>query len=407
VSTAELLAGARELLVKAIDSLEVVLSEASSSRDQVQEATNGVERALTSLPGVLSQHREIVTALEEAVGSASRDDATYRLRDRWLVLAGLTTALTEDSAWEVSKHSAKSALDAIRDGLIDLRARLIEHARKTFSEDMTQMWHLLRSDSGAQFSRIFVPEARGKGYKLEFELKAVISDGVASPEVDALRVFSESQVNVVGLAAYITRARSLGHRVLIFDDPVQSMDEEHFRSFAGNLLPALLADGFQVLILTHSETFARRLNEAHYHRESYVTLECRSGRRHGCCIDEGNRRVTERLKKAARKASDGELQEAWRLVRLALERLYTLTVLRNTPEFDPEKWANMAADDMWNQGAGQIIEIAVSGSGAKLKQILDLTASGAHDKAASSETDVHAAISYINTLLAPLRVGAG
>ena len=407
VSTAELLAAARAQLLTAVASLEARLSEKSSSAEQIEQATLAVQRTLSSVPGALTQHREIVSALDEAVGSASRDDVTYRLRDRWLELAGLTTALAEDLAWEVAKHSGKSALDAVRDGLINLRSRLIEHGRKKFSEDMTRMWHLLRSDSGAQFSRIFVPEARGKGYKLEFELKAVISDGVASPEVDALRVFSESQVNVVGLAAYITRARSLGHRVLIFDDPVQSMDEEHFRSFAGDLLPALLADGFQVVILTHSDTFARRLNEAHYQRESYVTLECRSGKRHGCSIDEGNRRVTERLKKAARKASDGELQEAWRLIRLAIERLYTLAFLRHTPGFDPDKWANMAADDMWNQGAGEIIENAVVGSGAKLKEILGLAVAGAHDKAASSETDIHTSIAFINTLLSPLRVGAG
>jgi hypothetical protein len=101
------------------------------------------------------------------------------------------------------------------------------------------------------------------------------------------------------------------------------------------------------------------------------------------------------------------LQEAWRLVRLALERLYTLAYLRSTPGFDPEKWANMPADDMWNQGAGAIIESAVPGASTKLKAILEMSVAGGHDKAATSETDIQNAVRYLSTLLDPLRVGAG
>jgi len=407
VATANLLVTGRRSALRAIGELEQAITSSPFDPTLVGEASEMVGATIAPLAGALAQHRESVLGLEEAVGIASRDDSSYRLRDRWLDLAGLTTSLAEDAAWEHAKQAAKTSLDSLRDGLIALRSQIIEHARHVFSDDMTSVWHLLRSDSGAQFSRIFVPEARGKGYKLEFELKALISDGSTNPEVDALRVFSESQVNVVGLAAYITRARSLGHRLLIFDDPVQSMDEEHFRTFAGKLMTALLDQGFQVLVLTHSDMFARRLNEYHFHRDSYVTLEARAGKRHGCRIEEGNRRVTERLKNAEKKGSDGDLQGAWRLVRLALERLYTLAYLKNTPGFDPEKWANMSAEDMWNQGADKIFENAVPGCGSELKSILSMTAAGAHDKAATSETDLQNAVKYINKLLSPLRVGSG
>ena len=407
VSTAQLLDAGRTVVLKALDTLEQLVASPSPDPAALSEASRATDDALSSIHGVQVQHRECVAALEEAVGSASRDDAEYRLRDRWLDLAGLTASLSEDTAWESAKQGAKTALDTLRDGLIALRSQIIEHARETFSRNMTSVWKLLRSDSGAQFSRIYVPEARGKGYKLEFELKAMISDGSKTPEVDALRVFSESQVNVVGVAAYVTRARSLGHKILIFDDPVQSMDEEHFRTFACRLLTALLDEGFQVLILTHSDIFAKRLNECHFHRDSYVTLETRAGRRHGCQVGEGNRRVSERLKNAEKLASDGDLQGSWRLVRLAVERLYTLAYLRSDAEFDPAKWASMSAEDMWNQGAGAVCEQAVPGCTKELKAVLDMSAAGAHDKAATSETDVQNAVKYLRTLLSPLRVGAG
>ena len=407
ISSANLLSTSWASVRAQLSKLAELIRNDETRPDAIQEASLSAATSVARLLAAVPAHREQVANLEEAVGSASQDDVVYRARDRWLDLAGLTGAVAKDVEWESAKQAAKASLDGLRDGLIALRSQIIENARATFSANMTQVWQLLRNDSGAHFSRILVPEPRGKGYKLEFELKAVISDGSSETEVDALRVFSESQVNVIGIAAYVTRARALGHRVLLFDDPVQSMDEEHFRTFASKLLPELLDSGFQVIVMTHSDTFARRLNEAHYLRPSYATLEARASKRKGCQIDEGNRRVAERLKNAARRADEGELQEAWRFVRLALERLYVLAYMRAMPDFDPEKWAGMAAEDMWNQGAGKVIREAAPDSGPELKRILGMTVAGAHDKAATSETDLKDAVKYITALLQPLRVGAG
>lgn len=390
-----------------VESLSTAVSSDEGTPELIDAALATIGGSIARLDSALAMHREDVSHLEEAVGAASRDDAEYRLRERWLELAGLTSGVAEDVAWEKAKGSAKKALDALRAGLIELRTEIIEDARRAFSDQMTGVWKLLRSDSGAQFSRLRIPPPSGRGFKLELELKAVISDGKASPEVDALRVFSESQVNVVGLAAYITRAELLGHRLLIFDDPVQSMDEEHFRSFAASLLPYLLDRGFQVIILTHSETFARRIHDHHYLRESYATLETKPSRRRGCHVDEGNRRVSERLKNAERSAQDGDLQKAWRLVRLAVERMYVLAFDRGNEDFNPESWRGLTAEDMWNKGVEGTITEKAPDMAARLQEILKLTVAGAHDKAATSETDLVDAVHDLRSLLGPLRLGAG
>lgn len=387
--------------------LNDAVTDTSFRPSTLEEATKAIDISLKSLLSVLASHREDVGHLEEAVSAASRDDAGYRIREKWLDLSGLVTAVAEDVAWERAKSDAKSCFDGLREGLISLRGEIIEQARETFSQRITEVWHLLRSDSGARFSQLSIPAARGKGYKLEFELKAVISDGATDVEVDALRVFSESQVNVIGVAAYVTRAKLLGHRLLIFDDPVQSMDEEHFRSFAGKLLPTLLDEGFQILILTHSDTFARRIHDHHYGRLSYVSLETRATKKLGCQLLEGNRRVSERLKNAERVAGDGDLQNAWRLVRVAVERLYTLAYARATPDFEPETWRNLTAEDMWNKGVGDLIEKTTPGLGKRLKEILLSTVAGAHDVNATSETDLVDAVKFLKGLLSPLRLGAG
>jgi hypothetical protein len=390
-----------------VGTLRAILQSDAVDIDKASLANKSVVASVNVLQARLIAYRECVTALEEAVGTASRDDISYRRREKWLEVARSVTQVADDIGWEHAKADAKLWLDSLRVALIALRGEIIESARASFSNRITHVWGLLRSDSGATFSKLFIPEARGKGYKLEFELKATIEDPTQVAEVDALRVFSESQVNTLGIAAYLTRAECLGHKLLIFDDPVQSMDEEHFRSFANTVLSHCINNGNQVVVFTHSATFARNISEHHYSRESYVTRECRSGRRNGCEVSDGNQRTSERLDTAVRLAKDGNLQEAWRFVRLAIERLYALCLLKADPNVRFESTRNLTAEDMWNKGAGMQIEKAHPGSTSTMKQIVQSTAAGAHDVPATSQTEILAAVKFIRGLLSPLGLGSG
>ena len=410
---------AKDLARQALHTMAAVRADAAKLKSTLQGAIDTLEATtpddisaqldneLTALKEHLETHRQGMIALEEVVGAISRDDISYRLREKWLSALNMTAAISEDIGWERAKSLACTALSELREALIQLRTDVVEDTRRDLSDGMTDVWNLLREDSGASFSRIYVPPARGKGYKLDFELKAVISDGTVETEVDALRVFSESQVNAVGIAAYITRAKRLGHQLLIFDDPVQSMDEEHFRSFAAELLPAVIDAGHQVVILTHSYTFDERVHEHHYSRNSYATMKTRYSKRKGCCVDEGNRRVSERLKRAEHEAEDGNLADAWILVRRALERMYLLVKVKADASFRSAMWRNHTAESMWNEGVGELIGEQVPGSAKRLKEILDYTVLGAHDKTATSETDLKAAVRDLRALLNPLRLGGG
>lgn len=362
----------------------------------------------TDLEPAFEKLRDRMSYLEDLVGASAREDAQYLARERWIAGAHALASITGEIAWRAGRTKAQKHLERIRTDLINLREEVVEGARAAFTEQIGEIWCLLRSDSGASFSQLRIPGARGRGYKLELEVKARISDADSDKEVDALRVFSESQINVVGIAAYVTRSRLLGHRVLIFDDPVQSMDEEHYRTFAGTFLGRLLDDGFQIVLLTHSDEFARRVSHYHSHRPDYMTLRSRSSKRKGCQVDEGSRRVAERLKIARKLGEEGNLERGWLLIRLSIERLYTIVKRRADSGFDPEMWRNSTAEDMWEGGGvGVIVESRVPGAGARLKEILSQAVAGAHDKAATSHTDLNDAIAYLKSLLGPLRVGDG
>ena len=173
--------------------------------------------------------------------------------------------------------------------------------------------------------RLDVPQPRGKGYKVELELKANVSSDERTAEVDALRVFVSLQVDA-GRHRRLRdpRSKAGASGVFVFDDPVQSMDDEHLQTLAGRLVAELLDQGFQVLIFTHSARFDRALDYSHYSRPSYLTLETHPSKRKGCWVEEGNRRIADRLKSVERCADDGRLTEGWRLLRFAIDEPYIL-----------------------------------------------------------------------------------
>ena len=87
--------------------------------------------------------------------------------------------------------------------------------------------------------------------------------------MNAAPCLSHSQLNCLGLGVYITRAAApyTPFRFLVFDDPVQSMDDEHCESFMQGVIGRLLGDGGaqQVIVLSHLEGVTTRLHRLHNH----------------------------------------------------------------------------------------------------------------------------------------------
>ncbi len=184
------------------------------------------------------------------------------------------------------------------------------------------------------------------------------------------------------------------------------MDEDHFKSFARDLLSDVLEDGFQIILLTHNGTFARDVSHYHYDRHDYVTMSIQHSRRKGSGLTEGNRRVAERLKLAEHMVDDGNRAESWRLIRLAVERLYTVTKIKYGPSnFNPESWQHQSAEYMWGQGVDTIIADRLPGSANRFKEILDMTAGGAHDTEPNGETELRNSLAFLRKALNDLKIG--
>ena len=424
------LEGANGSLVESVDNLVAVRDESSTALEsaicKARSLNSKFTEAINTLEfvdGLFDEVTELCAELdaihahgvrylcafnevETKVGASVRTDPLFRFREAWLTCATDVEGINAEFKWVRAKRDADKDLKLMRNHLISYREDLLNARRNEFNQGIDGVWSALRKDSYSRFSQLHIPKPRGRGYPVRIELKAMLSDAQGATEVDVLKVFSESQVNALGISAFITRSKLLGHGVLIFDDPVQSMDEDHFKTFARDVLTLVLSEGFQVILLTHNDTFARDVSYWHYDRCGYKTMSVRHSRREGCVVEEGNRRVAERLKRAEKCAEEGKLGDAWRYIRRAVERLYLVSVHKYSGgEFDPTKWAHQTAEYMWNEGAKSVFDTHAPGSSQRLKEILDMSSSASHDAYTSGVTDVVDSCRFLREMLRKMRVG--
>lgn len=97
----------------------------------------------------------------------------------------------------------------------------------------------------------------GASMKIRFKAE---THGVSGP---ASALFSQSNVNALGMACYIARIKKAGHKTIVLDDPTQSLDPQNKKQFETEFVDMLLKEGFQVVICTHDINTARNLLDEH------------------------------------------------------------------------------------------------------------------------------------------------
>ncbi|WP_457208891.1 hypothetical protein, partial [Nocardioides sp. P5_C9_2] len=107
--------------------------------------------------------------------------------------------------------------------------------------------------------------ASGRRY-VNLTAELALSDTASPQKRDAVGVFSDSQLNALGLSAFLARQRLLKSPVVVLDDPLPGYDPEHSVTFALNTVGALLEENVQVIVCTHDPKLAVNLGELHGHR---------------------------------------------------------------------------------------------------------------------------------------------
>lgn len=242
--------------VEAISALQIDTLDEESARnaalalDAIEGTVNGLA---ASRIRYVAAHKALTDGIEPAVARKSNTEGWRAL----LALAeephALLVALREDGAVQVTRGEHEAALKHIDKAIGDV----LDAKYDQLGADVATWWMLMRPDTTTRFSGL---QRAGTGRRY-LDIKAGLFEGEAQAEPTAIRdavaVFSESQLNCLGLAAFLARAVRQKTGFIVLDDPFPGSDADHRTMFLDQVLPALAAKGVQVVLLTHDDRAAK------------------------------------------------------------------------------------------------------------------------------------------------------
>ncbi|WP_369412431.1 AAA family ATPase [Aeromicrobium senzhongii] len=219
-----------------VDSFRIEIENLAASVDRLSEELGGKLHLAHLPPGL----REVLDLLEH------RDDLQRELE---------ATRKREEVRQRVQ------AIDRL---IQTAEGALLDERFDMMGAEIDRWWATLRPDELVRFGGVG-RRASGRRYvDLTAELASTTD---ALPEVrNAVGVFSDSQLNALGLAAFLARQCLIGSPFVILDDPLPGYDPEHRLTFAVGTLSALLDEGIQVIVCTHDPKLALNTVDVHRHR---------------------------------------------------------------------------------------------------------------------------------------------
>ncbi|RXU21503.1 hypothetical protein B1F70_02805, partial [Pseudomonas syringae] len=151
-------------------------------------------------------------------------------------------------SYSISYDSLRQKLLAYNAGLpLALAADLNEKTLKFYNE-------INKNDHPSdRLNSMKLPTAAGERIEIEFE---------NGDKCDALQVLSEGHIRCLGLAILLAKITRDRLPFLIFDDVVNSIDDEHRGAIIDLILNPEEVGKRQLIVTTHGEVFVKRLENA-------------------------------------------------------------------------------------------------------------------------------------------------
>lgn len=264
---AELRASAEKTVASLDAALAATVTCASSVTDgrsaEADIVATAVGQAVTDIEAMLVRRAEFLDLVTPVLTTAKTTieaqtgNSAYRSLVR---LARAPEALSDDRRRRAITQQVRSEFEAASRDIERAKLAVFNAKFEGMSDEIKRWWQLLRPDEPVEFHRA---APRGQGRRA-MSLEAVLhGKDDASVIRDALGVLSDSQLNALGLSAFLARASLQQTPFIVLDDPVQSGDESHRDTFIDYVVPALLDSGFQVIVTTFDHGFRSLLTKAH------------------------------------------------------------------------------------------------------------------------------------------------
>lgn len=340
----EALAGlrqARESVQEKANALQVMLD--SLRLDDLDEAKIGeLSQKVTDLfqsteqfCNALGRYREAVEPLLDALKlEVDRRAGT----EGWQDLIDLCENREALLRWLIEQAAYRAVQNEVYEAIQDIdraKAEVLDDKFAELGQEIVRWWNLLRPDEPTSFYGL---ERGGTGRRF-IDLKTRLSnpDAADSQGVlrDAVAVLSDSQLNCLGLSAFLARSVREETGFVVLDDPVPASDEEHRAFFIDRVLEELIQSGIQVILFTHDERMWKDVQERYKHLDLDTFIVSLNDPAKGAIIEKRSDTLDAMLTRAALYVSNVNpdiRKNAARILRDAAERFCKLMLIRDRRE---------------------------------------------------------------------------
>ncbi|WP_241332438.1 AAA family ATPase [Burkholderia cenocepacia] len=250
--------------------IEVFLRAVPAKRELLQalkDATathNGkVEQAKAAIEKLEDDNLAIAKDLEEivaistliATNAKSEMDATQAIEKFNRENEELIREAEAEKPGVARNLSYSAAYVSLREKLLAYNAGLPLAMAADLNEKTLKFYNEINKNDhpSDKLKALRLPTAVGEKIEIEFE---------NGDKCDALQVLSEGHIRCLGLAILLAKITTDGVPFLIFDDVVNSIDDEHRSAIIDLILNPEEVGKRQLIVTTHGEDFVKRLENA-------------------------------------------------------------------------------------------------------------------------------------------------
>ncbi|WP_241479911.1 ATP-binding protein [Mycolicibacterium neoaurum] len=233
-------------------------SDAVGARQPVPEGIAarylGIDSAARRLREASADYSTPAAVLRTAVEDAARERITISGLTELADLVAVRTELIADVVTEAIRQRTIRRLTAAEKALRDGAGAVLDDRFAQMSDTITKWWSTIRPEELVGFGGI---KRRAAGTLFVNLIADLRVDATSTPvEREALGVYSDSQLNALGLSIFLARTELLGAPIVVLDDPIPGSDAGHRLTFVQYTLGALLTAGTQVLLTTFDSKLA-------------------------------------------------------------------------------------------------------------------------------------------------------
>lgn len=244
--------------VRKVEQRVVIQNDLPSLLKQVDDCVAVVAKEMHGLKKLVDElHEELGEKLQTAVLPVGTREVLDLLEHR--------EDLLHEQRVQSQRKKVKQRVDAVGRAIQKAEQALLDDRFETMGTEIGRWWATLRPNELVRFGGV---DRRASGRRfVNLTARLAVSEEALPQVRDAVGVFSDSQLNALGLSAFLARQQLLGSPFVILDDPLPGYDPDHQVTFAANTVDTLLNEGVQVILLTHDPKLEAELIGRHQHRE--------------------------------------------------------------------------------------------------------------------------------------------